>query len=214
MHRPARPSTPARAIPLVGGAPPTGPALAAAVAAVVAAVLIAVATAALAHPGRSDVPSGGVLSARDRADLHATPVLRGSDPPPADPTVDRSDPTEVARAYLAAAYSAGPDDADATERRGSSYAEPGSAAAAVGIVVLDPPPPGSLRTAAVTGLELDAASSAGDRRGYRAELGTATGPPGAPGAATFVQVHVALARGPDGHWLVTSDSADLPAGED
>lgn len=212
MHRAARPSMPA--------APVVAPVVAAVVAVVVAVVLatvvvIVVAVATLGHArDPDDVPLGGVLSDRDRADLDATPVQRGADPPPADPTVDRTDPPAVARAYLATAYSLGPSDGGATQRRGSPYAEPGSAAEAVGVVVLDPPPPGALRTATVTGLELVAVSGTGDRRGYRAELGMATGPPGAPVAVTFVQVDIALARESDGRWLVTSDSTDLPTGED
>lgn len=198
---------------MIRSAHPAPAAVVTAVAVVATAVVVTVA-ALLPRALSSDVPPGGALSDRDRAYLAAAPVARGADAPPADPTVDRTDPDAVARAYLAAAYSVGPGDAGATQRRAAAYAAPESVPVVVGALVLDPPRPGSLRTATVTGLQLDAASADGARRGYRAELGMATAPPGAPAAVTLTHVRVALARAPDGRWLVTSDTADLPTGED
>jgi len=93
---------------------------------------------------------GAVLDGSDRHALDAAPLRRGPDPPPADPAVDRRDPAAVARAYLTAARSATPADHGRTRRDAVPYAAAGSPAA-VGVVVLDPPPPGQVRTAAVTG---------------------------------------------------------------
>ena len=131
-----------------------------------------------------------------------------------DPAVDLTDPAAVARAYLVAAHSLVPGDADHTHRRATGYARPGGPAA-VGVVVLDPPPPGAHRTAVVTGLELAGAS--GERRGYRAALRTETARPGGPVAVARQQALVVLARGPDGRWRVVAETAgdpDLSVGED
>jgi hypothetical protein len=136
-----------------------------AAAALAAATVVLLAVAALPQP--ADLTSGGVLSADDRRALAAAPALRGADPAPADPTVDLTDPTAVARAYLVAAHSLVPGDAGHTQRRAAGYARPGSPAA-VGVVVLDPPPPGAYRTAVVT--DIDAVGAYGDRRGFRAAL--------------------------------------------
>ncbi|OLT10749.1 hypothetical protein BJF78_05570 [Pseudonocardia sp. CNS-139] len=166
------------------------------------------------EPPSGDPPPGAVLSQDDRAALDAAPVQRGAPAPPADPDVDLTDPDAVARAYLAAAHSVRPDDAGRTHLRGAAYAEPGSPPASVGVVVVDPPPPGSARTATVTALELAAVDYGNRRRGYRAELGTATGPPGGTLVVGLVERYVVLARQPDDRWLVVGDSPDLPTGED
>ena len=113
-------------------------------------------------------------------------------PRPSDPAVDLTDPEAVARAYLVAAHSLVPGDADHTQRRATGYARPGSPAA-VGVVVLDPPP-GAHRTAVVTGLE--PAGASGERRGYRAALRTETARPGGPVAVARQQALVVLARRP------------------
>jgi hypothetical protein len=155
-----------------------------------------------------------VLSDDERRALAAEPALRGADAAPVDPAVDLTDPAAVARAYLVAAHSLVPGDADHTQRRATGYARPGGPAA-VGVVVLDPPPPGAHRTAVVTGLELAGAS--GERRGYRAALRTETARPGGPVAVARQQALVVLARSPDGRWRVVAETTgdpDLPAGED
>jgi len=82
--------------------------------------------------------------------------------------------------------------------------------AAVGVVVLDPPPPGQVRTAAVTALDLVAATEDDRRRGYRATVATSTGPV----TATVTTAYVVLARQPDGRWLVVVDAPDLLEGDD
>ena len=87
-------------------------------------------------------PLGAVLDGSDRHALDAAPLRRGPDPPPVDPAVDLTDPAAVARAYLAAARSATPADHGHTRRDAVPYAAAGSPAA-VGVVVLDPPPPGA-----------------------------------------------------------------------
>ena len=87
-------------------------------------------------------PLGAVLDGLDRRALAAVPMRRGAGPPPADPAVDFTDPQGVARTYLAAARSATPDDRDRTRLRAAAYAAPRSPTAAVGVVVLDPPPSG------------------------------------------------------------------------
>jgi hypothetical protein len=182
-------------------------------AALAAAAVVLLAVAALPPP--ADLTSRGVLSADDRRALAAAPALRGADPAPADPTVDLTDPAAVARAYLVAAHSLVPGDAGHTQRRAAGYARPGSPAA-VGVVVLDPPPPGAYRTAVVTGI--DAVGAYGERRGFRAALRTETGRPGGP--VTVGQEHavVVLAEGADGRWRVvletSGDDPDLPVGEE
>lgn len=186
-------------------------ALGAALAAATVVLLVVGALAALPEP---DDLGGGVLSADDRRALAAAPALRGADPAPPDPAIDFTDPAAVARAYLVAAHSFRPGDAGHTQRRAAAYAQPGSPAA-VGVVVLDPPPSGDSRAAAVTGLE--PAGANGDRRGYRAALRTETGRPGGPVAVDRRQALVVLARGPDGRWRVVAETTgdpDLPLGED
>ena len=186
---------------------------AAALAAATIVLLVVAAVAALPQP--ADLTSGGVLSADDRRALAAAPALRGADPAPPDPTVDLTDPTAVARAYLVAAHSLVPGDAGHTQRRAAGYARPGSPAA-VGVVVLDPPPTGAYRTAVVTGLE--AAGAYGDRRGFRAALRIETGRPGGPVAVGRQHALVVLAEGADGRWRVvmetSGDDPDLPVGEE
>jgi hypothetical protein len=191
-------------------------ALAAAAVAVMALVLVGGAAAGVAPPSGGP-PLGGTLSEEDRVALDAPPVQRGEPPAPVGPGVDLTDPEAAARAYLAAAHSVTPADTGRTQLRATGYAAPGTAPGAVGEVVLDPPPPGALRTATVTALELVAVDHDDLRRGYRAEVGTATGPPGGAVAVELVTRYVVLARQPDGLWLVAADSPatpDLPAGED
>jgi hypothetical protein len=184
-----------------------------AAAALAAATVVLLAVAALPPP--ADLTSGGVLSADDRRALAAAPALRGADPAPPDPTVDLTDPTAVARAYLVAAHSLVPGDAGHTQRRAAGYARPGSPAA-VGVVVLDPPPPGAYRSAVVTGIA--AVGGSGDRRGFRAALRTETGRPGGPVAVGRQHAVVVLAEGADGRWRVvmetSGDDPDLPVGEE
>jgi hypothetical protein len=191
--------------------------------AAIAAAVVAVAALALVGGAAADVPpSGGpppgaALGAEDRLALDAVPVRRGEAAAAVDPVVDLTDPEAVARSYLGAAHSITILDAGRTHLRGTGYAVPGSPPATVGVVVLDPPPAGSLRTATVTGLDLAAVDHGDRRRGYRAEVGTATGPPGGPVAVDLIGRYVVLARQPDGRWLVAADSPatpDLPAGED
>jgi hypothetical protein len=191
-------------------------AIAASAALVVVAALLSLAVGLragrdLVEPGP---PLGAVLDDADRRALDALPVRRGAAAVPADPAVDLADPTAVARAYLAAARSAGPDDGGRTQRRAAGYAEPGSPPAAVGVVVLDAPPPGQVRTAAVAALDLVAADEADLRRAYRATVTTATGPPGGAPVTAGTTAYVVLARQPDGRWLVAADTPDLPEGDD
>jgi hypothetical protein len=189
-------------------------ALAAAAVAVMTLMLVGGAAAGVAPP--SGEPPLGTLSEDDRVALDAPPVQRGAPAAPAGPGVDLTDPEAVARAYLAAAHSVTPADTGRTHRRAAGYAAPDTAPGAVGEVVLDPPPPGALRTAAVTALELMAVDHDDVRRGYRAEVGTATGPPGGEVVVELVTRYVVLARQADGRWLVAADSPatpDLPSGE-
>jgi hypothetical protein len=181
---------------------------------VAAALMIAGGAGAAPPPG--EPPIGGAISEQDRKVLATVPVERGAPPAPVDPSVDLTDPEAVARAYLSAARSVRPDDSGHTHLRAAGYAMPGSAAASVGVIVIDPPPAGSVRTATVTGLTLIAANGDDSRRGYRAEIGTATGPPGGPVAVDMSTTYVVLARQPDRRWLVTAESEetpDLPTGE-
>lgn len=167
-------------------------------------------------PPSGDPPIGGAISEEDRIALDAVPVERGAPAPPADPAVDLTDAEAVAKAYLVAAHSLTPGNAGHTHLRGAAYAVPGSPPATVGVVVVDPPPPGAARTASVTALDLAAADTRNTRRGYRAEVGTATGPPGGLLTVGLVERYVVLAHQPDGRWLVAADSLatpDLPAGE-
>ena len=195
---------------------PLQAAVAAAAVAVVATVLVGGAASGIAPPS-GDPPLGAALSEEDRLALEAPPVQRGERRAPVGSPVDGTDAEAVARAYLSIAHSVTAEDRGRTHLRATEYAARGTAPNTVGVVVLDPPPPGSLRTAAVTALELVAADPGGQRRGYRAEVGTATGPPGGSVVVDLATRYVVLARQPDGRWLVAADSPatpDLPAGED
>jgi len=177
-----------------------------AVALAVAVLLVAAVLAV--HREEPGPPLGAVLDGPGRRALDAVPTQRGPDPPAADPAVDLTDPTAVARAYLVAARSATAADHGRTRRDAVPFAAAGSPAA-VGVLVLDPPPPGQIRTAAVTALDLVAAAEDDHRRGSRATLATST-----RGATTAVtSAYVVLARQPDGRWLVVAD-AELLEGDD
>ena len=183
-------------------------------AAALAVAAVAVALLLVGSPDRGSGPAlGAALDAADRTALGATPPRRGAAAPPADPAVDLTDPAAVARAYLTAARSTVADDAGATHRRAAAYAVPGSPPAAVGIVVLDPPPAGQVRRAAVTALDLVTTDEPDLRRGYRAAVVTATGPPGGETADAPSTAYVVLARQPDGRWLVAQDTPDPAAGD-
>jgi hypothetical protein len=184
---------------------------------VVAVAALLVAVTVVLHGGGDrwpDAPLDSVLDDADRRVLGAVPIRRGTDPAPADPTVDLTDPVAVARAYLAAARSVTPDDHGHTHLRASAYAEPGSPPGSVGVVVLDPPPAGQSRTATVTTLRLAAASEDDRRRGYRATVTTATGRPGGAVTTALVAAYVVVARQPDGRWLVVADAPELLEGND
>ena len=188
--------------------------LAISVAAALTVVVLAVVGAFLmSRDPRPGPPLGAVLDGSDRRALAAVPMRRGAGPPPADPAVDFTDPQVVARAYLAAARSATPDDRDRTRLRAAAYAAPHSPTAAVGVVVLDPPPTGQVRTAAVTALDLVAAAEDDGRRGYRATVAMATGPPDGPASTSIMAAYVVLARQPDGRWLVMADARELGEGD-
>ena len=176
------------------------------------AMLVVALLAVVAHHDRPGPPLGAVLDGADRRALDAVPMRRGADPPPADPAVDLTDPAAVARAYMTAARSTTPDDGGRTRRSAVPYAAPGSPAA-VGIVVLDPPLPGQVRTAAVNALVLAAAAEDDRRRAYRAGVTTSTGPPGGTGVAAAADAYVVLARQPDGHWLVVADASEPLEGD-
>jgi hypothetical protein len=182
-----------------------------------AAAALAVAVLLLGAVGGRDVepgpPLGAVLDGPDRRALGAVPLRRGADPPPADPAVDLADPAAVARAYLAAARSAAPDDHGRTRRAAVPYAATGSPAA-VGVMVLDSPPAGQVRTATVVALELALAAEDDRRRAYRATVATTTGPPGGAGTTAVSTAYVVLARQPDGRWLVVADGPDLAEGHE
>jgi len=186
-----------------------------AAAALATATVVLLAVGVVAALPRPDDLGAGVLSDDDRRALAAVPALRGADRAPPEPAVDLTDPAAVARAYLTAAHSLGPGDAGHTQRRAAGFAQPGSPAA-VGVVVLDPPPPGAYRRVVVTALE--PAGAEGNRRGYRAALRAETAQPRGP--VTVGQQHalVVLREGRDGRWRVvvetTGDSPDLAVGED
>jgi hypothetical protein len=191
-----------------------------------AAAAIAVCAAALLLTGAGHTPpSGGeplppgavTLDAADRRAVAAEPVLRGADAPAADPGVTFTDPEAVARAYLQAAHSVEPADGGRTHLRAAPYAVPGTAAATVGVLVVDAPQAGSVRRATVRSLELVAADRGDRRRGYLAAIETRTTSPGATAADRVLTGHVVVARQPDGRWLVaaeTPENPDLPVGED
>jgi hypothetical protein len=192
------------------------PALVAAALVVLVAVLAPLAVTLLTGRDDAGPPLGAVLDGPDRRALDAVPLRRGTAPPPVDPAVDLADPEAVARAYLVGARGARSDDGGRTRLQAAGYAAPGSPPAAVGVLVLDPPPPGQVRTAAVTALDLVAEDDADLRRGYRATVTTATGPPDSTPAGPPVvsTAYLVLDRQADGHWLVTADTPDVPDGDD
>lgn len=159
-------------------------------------------------------PPGPVVDREDRAALDAAPVLRGADAPPPDPGTTFTDPAAVARAFLRAAHTTEAADAGGTHLRAAPYAVPGSAAAVVGVLVLDPPPPGTARTASVRRLDLVAADHDDLRRGYLAVVETRDSP---GGATAVLRTGVVVTRQPGGRWLVAAeapDDPDLAVGED
>lgn len=167
-------------------------------------------------------PTGGepppvTLDAEDRRAVDAAPVLRGEDAPTADPGVTFTDPDAVARAYLQAAHTVDAGDSGHTQLRAAPYAVPGSAAATVGVLVLDELPPGTVRSATVRSLELVAADRGDRRRGYLAAVETRTATPQQSVVTAVLTGHVVVAHQPDGRWLVaaeTPENPDLPVGED
>lgn len=162
--------------------------------------------------GSLDGPAfdGPALDDAGRRELAPAAVLPGTAPDGSDAAVDRTDPAAVARAYVIAAHSLTAADAGHTNRRGSSYTEPG-AAVALGIVVLDAPPPGGTATAVVTELMPIGTDPSGDRRGYTLDYRIRTGSPGSAGADGPVRSrYLLLVRQGDGRWLVAIDTADPP----
>lgn len=174
----------------------------------VAVLVVAVAVLGVWLAGSPDATprQGGALSAGERQVLDAPGVVRGADAPPVDPVVDLLDPAAVARAYLVAAHSLSADDAGRTHLRAAGYAVPGSPPATVGVLVVDPPPPGAQRRASVRALELVASDPADQRRAYLAAVETTTG----PGDLAVFTGHIVLAHQPDGRWLVAADTAENP----
>ena len=165
--------------------PPTAPLLTAA-----AAVLVAVAALGPAReprraqddPPSGDPPLGAVLSTGDRRRPGRRSACARGRPGAAGRRLASTSP--IPRPwpprFLAAAHSAGTDDAGRTHLRAAGYAVPGSPPAAVGVVVLDPAARrGPVRTATVTALDLVAADAGDRRRGYRAE---SRRPPARPAA--------------------------------
>ena len=159
-----------------------------------------------AAPPSGDRPPGVALSADDRAVLQAPQVRRGVPAVPPDPAVDLADPEAVTRAFLAAAHSAAPTDIGATSLRGAAYTVSGTPLATVGVLVVDPPSPGTVRTASVRALQLVTVDRPDRSRAYRAEVGLVSGPPGAQPTIDVVVRDVVLARQSDGRWLVASDA--------
>lgn len=153
---------------------------------------------------------GSTLSAADRRELDAPPVVRGADAPPVDPAVDLGDPEAVARAYLVAAHTVTAEDAGHTHLRAAGYAAPGGPGSTVGVLVIDPPPPGAARRATVRTLELVASDPTDRRRAYLATVETATGPPAGPAEIALVTTQVVLAHQPDGRWLVAAETVENP----
>jgi hypothetical protein len=184
---------------------------------VTAVLVVLVAVAAPLAVARLTGPDGGehgplrhaVLDDADRRALDAVPVRRGV-AAPADPAVDLTDPVAVTRAYLTVARASGGDDAGRTRLQAAGYAAPGSPPATVGVVVLDPPPPDQVRTAAVGAVDLLVSDGADRRRGYRATVLTATGSPGGAATPAVTTAYVVLARQPDGRWLVVADTPAPP----
>ena len=175
---------------------------------VLVAVLAPVAVTWLATLRDPGGPPGAVLDDADRRALGAAPVRRGT-AAPADPVVDLTDPVAVARAYLAAARASGGDDAGSTRLQAAGYAMPGSPPAAVGVLVLDPLPPGQARTATVGAVDLVAADGGDRRRAYRATVLTSTGTT-AGAAVTTATTYLVLVRQPEGRWLVAADTPTPP----
>lgn len=184
-----------------GALPGRGPVLL-----VLAAVLVA--PLALLLPGsRPEPPAPAVLTSADRAAIGEPGPVRGPDPAP--PRAVPAAPAAVARAYLRAAHAAGPDDAGRTRRDAVPFAEPGSPAA-VGAPVLDPPRPGERRLAEVGEPAPAGHDPVRGRAAFVAEVRTSTAAPGAVPRVERWRTRVVLHRGPDGDWLVHTDTAITP----
>ncbi|MBN9759031.1 hypothetical protein Ae406Ps2_3177 [Pseudonocardia sp. Ae406_Ps2] len=148
-------------------------------------------------------PSQAVLTSADRDALGDPGPVRG--PEPAVPATRPSSPGAVARAYLVAAHGTGAGAAGGTTLDGTPYALPGSPAAA-GAPVLDPPPPGSGRTAEVEDLDEGATDWARGRTALVATVRTTTSGPGTAPEVRRWRTRVVLALDAAGHWLVTADT--------
>lgn len=172
----------------------------------ITAVLAAVGAGAwLLAPG----PSPSVLSSDDRAVLGGPDVDRGEEPPAVAYAVP--DGAEaVARAYLVAAYAAGAPDTGRTRLDAARYAEPGSPPAVVGVAVVDPPPAGARRIAAVEDLTAVASDPERTRQAFLATVRTTTGAPGTTARSQRLRTRVVVHRQPDGRWLVVAETPDTP----
>lgn len=175
--------------------------------------------AALAVPapgGPVPAPSGsGATGHADAPGAAQSAGAVGMGPGPPGIAVDPRDPAAVATAYVTLAHSAVAEDAGRPNRRATQWAEPGSVPDRVGVVVLDPPPPGAIRSAHVVSLELVAADPDDNRRLYVADVVETTAGLGtAAGRETTGRDDLLLVRQPDGRWLVRSATPAAPAGAD
>jgi hypothetical protein len=159
------------------------------------------------HGGGTDDTGGGTLSSADRQALDAAPVERGADAADPSPSVDLRDPSAVASAYVAAAYSLRDTDAGHTNRRAVPYAAPATPPSSVGTLVVTAPPPGAHSTATVTDVAQVSGEETDTRRGYVVRYRQDLDPPGATAPVTGSR-YLLLVRQMDGRWLVAGDRPD------
>jgi hypothetical protein len=166
-------------------------------------------------PGSSPAwtPAEGVLTPADRDALSSAPVTAGEAPTGPDPSLDLSDPRAVVTAYVTAGYSVRDTDVGRTNRRASGYAAPNTPPSTIGVLVLDPPPPGHTNTAFVTDVTQVSGEPTGTRRGYLVGYRYGPQPPSVTVASDRRTRYLLVVRQFDGRWLVAGDAAAAQVGE-
>jgi hypothetical protein len=150
-----------------------------------------------------------------RADEEAAPDLAPPSLPPDTapaPVEPITDPEQAATAYLVAAETVTGDDAGRRHRRAEPYVSDENPTAAAGVLVTDPPPPGSSRTIEVVSATEWARNDG--RIAYQVTYQPYLSPTIPAGGERTADggprvTYVVVAQEPEGHWLVTLHSASL-----
>lgn len=124
-------------------------------------------------------------------------------------SIDFSRPTEVARAYLAAAYTVRAADRGRTNRRVLAYLAPTNPDYPRGIVVPDAPGPGQITKPVVNRVDVVRRNEDGSVIVYRAHWTVSMEAERAQQRSAYL----VLARQVDGRWLIAQDTPRLQPGD-